>query len=39
MAFAPLPLSYLAVILAIVTLYFFCAEFTKRWFYRTKPMK
>jgi Mg2+-importing ATPase len=39
MAFAPLPLSYLAVILAIVTLYFFSAEFTKRWFYRTKPMK
>jgi Mg2+-importing ATPase len=34
MGFSPLPLSYLILIFGIVTLYFFSAELTKRWFYR-----
>lgn len=34
LGFTPLPLSTLALILAIVVVYFFSAEFAKRWFYR-----
>ncbi len=32
--FTPLPISYLALLLGIVVLYFFSAEALKRWFYR-----
>lgn len=34
LGFIPLPVPYLLVIFAIVALYFFSAELTKRWFYR-----
>ncbi|MHB8133516.1 MAG: magnesium-translocating P-type ATPase [Anaerolineaceae bacterium] len=34
LGFTPLPITYLLVIFGIVTLYFFSAEFAKRWFYR-----
>ncbi len=34
LGFTPLPFTYLLVIFGIVTLYFFSAEFTKRWFFR-----
>ena len=34
LGFTPLSLPYLLVIFGIVALYFFSAEFTKRWFYR-----
>jgi Mg2+-importing ATPase len=33
LGFTPLPLTYLLVIFGIVALYFFSAEFAKRWFY------
>lgn len=34
LGFTPLSISYLMVILGVVTLYFIAAELTKRWFYR-----
>ncbi|MFZ3069912.1 MAG: magnesium-translocating P-type ATPase [Anaerolineaceae bacterium] len=34
LGFTPLPFNYLLVIFAIVILYFFSAELTKRWFYK-----
>ena len=34
LGFTPLPISYLLAIGVIVSLYFFAAEITKRWFYR-----
>jgi len=34
LGFTPLPASYLLIIFGIVALYFFAAEFTKRWFFR-----
>ena len=35
LGFTPLSLPFLLVIFVIVGLYFFAAEMTKRWFYRT----
>jgi Mg2+-importing ATPase len=34
LGFTPLPAAYLLTIFGIVGLYFVCAEFAKRWFYR-----
>ncbi len=39
MGFTALPLTILLLILIIIAIYFFSAEFTKRWFYRKTGMQ